>query len=42
MIAELWGKVIIEGKKSFEDVPRQLKERVREYLIQCGKINLIK
>ena len=34
MIAHLWAKQIIEGNKTFEDVPSKLKEKVRKILIE--------
>ena len=40
MIVELWANMIIEGKKQFSDVPRQLKPRVKEYLVNKGRIDL--
>ena len=36
MIALLWAQNIMNGKKSFDDVPRMLKERVREILDENG------
>ena len=41
MIAQLWARNIISGKKTFEDVPRLLKEQVREILIEGGHEDLI-
>lgn len=40
MIIELWSQQIIDGKKQFKDVPRQLQPRVKEYLINKGRIDL--
>ena len=40
MIVELWANMLIEGKKTFNDVPRLLKPRVKEYLINKGRIDL--
>jgi len=34
MMAMLWAQKIMLGKKSFADVPRLLKEQVREILIE--------
>ena len=36
MIAMLWAQKIILGKKTFSQVPRLLKDQVREILIECG------
>lgn len=36
MMAMLWAQKIILGKKTFSQVPRLLKEQVREILIESG------
>ena len=36
MMAMLWAQKVILGKKNFADVPRLLKEQVREILIESG------
>ena len=36
MIAKLWAEQIIDNKKTFEQVPAKLKERVKVVLIECG------
>lgn len=36
MIAMLWTQKIIVGKKTYDEVPRLLKEQVRELLIKEG------
>ncbi len=41
MIAMLWAQQIILGKKTFSQVPRLLKDQVREILIECGCEDLI-
>lgn len=41
MIAELYTEKIIEGKKTFDDVPRLLKDKVREILIESGYEELV-
>lgn len=41
MMAMLWATQIILGKKTFAQVPRLLKEQVREILIDCGCEDLI-
>lgn len=41
MIAELYAKRIIEGKKTFDDVPRLLKDKVREILVESGYEKLV-
>lgn len=40
MIAKLWAEQIINGKKTFEQVPTKLKEQVKEILIARGMGNL--
>lgn len=40
MIVELWANKIISGEKQFSDVPRLLKPRVKQYLINIGRIEL--
>ena len=41
MLAMLWAQKIMLGKKTFADVPRLLKEQVREILIESGMEDLI-
>ena len=41
MIAMLWTQKIIVGKKTYNEVPRLLKEQVRELLIKESYENLI-
>ena len=41
MIAMLWTQKIIVGKKTYNEVPRLLKEQVKELLIKEGYENLI-
>lgn len=36
MMAMLWAQQIMLGKKEFKDVPRLLKEQVKEILIDSG------
>ena len=36
MMAMLWAQKIMLGKKTFAEVPRLLKEQVREILIESG------
>ena len=40
-MAMLWAQQIILGKKKFTDVPRLLKDNVKEILIDSGKEDLI-
>ena len=40
MIAMLWAQQIMLSKKTFEDVPLLLKDRVKEILIESGFENL--
>lgn len=41
MLAMLWTQRIINGKKTYDQVPRLLKEQVKELLIECGCEDLI-
>lgn len=41
MMAMLWAQKIMLGKKTFAEVPRLLKEQVREILIESGMEELI-
>ena len=41
MIAMLWTNQILLGKKTFAQVPKLLKEQVRELLIDAGMEDLI-
>lgn len=41
MMAMLWAQQIMLGKKTFAQVPRLLKEKVREILIDSGIEELI-
>lgn len=41
MMAMLWCQKIILGKKTFNDVPRLLREQVKELLIESGMEELI-
>ena len=41
MMAMLWAQKIMRGKKTFADVPRLLKDQVREILIERGMEELI-
>ena len=36
MIAMLWANQIMIGKKSYEEVPRLLKIKVKEILVDAG------
>ena len=36
MITMLWAQRIMNGKKTYNDVPRLLKEQVKEILIESG------
>lgn len=42
MMAMLWAQKIMLGKKTFDQVPRLLKEQVRENLIESGLEDLAK
>lgn len=41
MMAMLWAQKIILGKKTFAEVPRLLKDQVREILIESGLEELV-
>ena len=41
MMAMLWAQQIMLGKKTFAQVPRLLKEKVREVLIDSGCKDLV-
>lgn len=41
MMAMLWAQQIMLGKKTFAQVPKLLKEKVREILIDSGMEELI-
>lgn len=41
MMAMLWAQQIMLGKKTYEQVPRLLKEQVKEILIDSGCEDLV-
>lgn len=41
VMAMLWAQKIILGKKQYMDVPRLLKEQVKEILIESGLESLV-
>ncbi len=41
MMAMLWAQQIMLGKKTFDDVPRLLKDQVKEILIDSGCEDLV-
>ena len=41
MMAMIWAQQIMLGKKTYADVPRLLKEKVREILIDSGCEELV-
>lgn len=41
MIAMLWAQRIMYGKKTYDEVPRLLKDQVKEILIESGVEELI-
>ena len=41
MMAILWAQQIMLGKKTFQQVPKLLKEKVKEILIDSGMEELI-
>ena len=40
-LAQLWAQQILLGKKTFSQVPRLLKDDVKEILIDSGKEELV-
>lgn len=42
MMAMLWAQQIMLGKKTYEQVPRLLKEQVKEILVDSGMEELAK
>ena len=40
MMAMLWAQQIMLGKRTFDEVPRLLKEKVRELLEDSGVVEL--
>ena len=41
MMAMLWAQKIMLGKKTFAEVPRLLKDQVKEILIESGREELL-
>lgn len=41
MVAMLWAQWIMLGKKTFDQVPRLLKDKVKEILIDSGCEDLV-
>lgn len=41
MMAMLWAQQIMLGKRTFEDVPRLLKDKVKEFLMDSGMEELV-
>lgn len=41
MMAMIWAQQIMLGKKVYTDVPRLLKDKVKEILIDSGCENLV-
>lgn len=41
MIAKLWAEQIMNGKKTFKQIPAKLKELVKEVLIERGREDLV-
>jgi len=41
MMAMLWAQQIMLGKKTFKDVPRLLKDKVKEILVDSGMEELV-
>lgn len=41
MLAMLWAQKIINEKKTYAEVPRLLKEQVKEVLVESGMEHLV-
>lgn len=41
MIAKIWAKAIIEGTRTFAQVPAKLKEQVTALLKEAGREDLV-
>lgn len=41
MIAKLWAEQVMNGKKTFAQVPSKLKELVKEVLVERGREDLV-
>ena len=41
MMAMIWAQQIMLGKKTYAQVPRLLKDQVKEILIESGKEDLV-
>lgn len=41
MMAMLWAQQIMLGKKTYKDVPRLLKDKVKEILVDSGMEELV-
>ena len=41
MLAKLWAQQIISDRKTYAQVPKLLKEKVKEILIDSGYENLV-
>lgn len=41
MVAQLWAKQITDGNATYSEVPRLLRDRVREILIKSGRSDLV-
>jgi len=41
MIARLWAQQIVDGNKTFSQVPTRLKEQIKEVLIELKREDLI-
>ena len=42
MMAMLWAQQIMLGKKTYDQVPRLLKDKVKEFLEDSGMAELVK
>ena len=42
VIAEIWAKYIINGKRTYSEVPAKIKDAVKSILIEKGREDLVK
>lgn len=40
-MVEMYVKMILQGKRYYEEVPVQIKEEVKKKLIECGREDLL-
>lgn len=40
-VAEMYAKLILEGRRCFAEVPKEVKEETRQILIEMGREDLL-